>query len=185
VSSDQVTREMRDQAKTVNFAVIYGQSHFALARSLRIERSQAAKYIRAFFAKYAGVSAYMDSVLKEARESGFVRTIYGRRRPLPDLNSSNHMRRQAAERIARNTPIQGTAADIMKVAMVSISNQMKRRNMKSKMLLTVHDELIFEAPPDEEEQLEKIVCERMENAVELTVPLLVDQGWGKSWGQAH
>jgi len=185
VSDDAVTREMRDQAKTVNFAVIYGQSHFALARSLRIERSQAAKYIRAFFAKYAGVSAYMDSVLKEARETGYVRTLYGRRRPLPDLNSSNHVRRQAAERIARNTPIQGTAADIMKLAMVSIYNEMKQRGMQSNMLLTVHDELIFEAPPDEKEPLDQLVCDRMENTIELTVPLLVDRGWGKSWGEAH
>lgn len=185
VSSDAVSREMRDQAKTVNFAVIYGQSHFALARSLRIERSQAAKYIRAFFAKYAGVSAYMDRVLKEARESGYVQTLYGRQRPLPELNSSNHMRRQAAERIARNTPIQGTAADIMKLAMVAISREMKQRRMKSKMLLTVHDELIFEAPPDEKKSLEQLVCDRMENAMELTVPLLVDRGWGKSWGEAH
>ncbi len=185
VSSDTVTREMRDQAKTVNFAVIYGQSHFALARSLRIERSQAAKYIRAFFARYSGVSAYMDSVLKEARESGYVHTLYGRRRPLPDLNSSNYVRRQAAERIARNTPIQGTAADIMKLAMVSISREIEQRRMKSKMLLTVHDELIFEAPSEEKDALEQLVCDRMENAIKLTVPLVVDRGWGKSWGEAH
>ncbi|MBN1652221.1 MAG: DNA polymerase I [Deltaproteobacteria bacterium] len=185
VKPEAVTREMRDQAKTVNFAVIYGQSHFALARSLRIDRSQAAKYIRAFFAKYAGVSSYMESVLKEARELGYVRTLCGRRRPLLDLNSSNHTRRQAAERIARNTPIQGTAADIIKLAMVAISSEIKKREMKSRMLLTVHDELIFEAPPEERESLERLVCSGMENAIELAVPLVVDRGWGKSWGEAH
>jgi DNA polymerase-1 len=185
VEEDKVTREMRGQAKTVNFAVIYGQTQFALARNLRIERGQAARYIAAFFEQYAGVAAYMESVVAEATKSGEVRTLCGRIRKLPDLRSQNRVQRQAAERVARNTPIQGSAADIIKLAMIAIARELEQRKLQSKMLLSVHDELVFEAPSEEREQLEQLVCDRMEHVVALDVPLVADKGWGESWGKAH
>jgi DNA polymerase I len=180
-----VTREMRGQAKTVNYAVIYGQTQFALARNLRIERSQAARYIKAFFEQYAGVAAYMETIVAEATRAGEVRTLLGRIRKLPDLLSRDRVRRQAAERVARNTPIQGSAADIIKLAMVAIQRELVNRRLASKMLLTVHDELVFEAPPEEKAELEALVKERMEHVVQLAVPLVVDRGWGPTWGKAH
>jgi DNA polymerase I len=185
VDKAAVTREMRGQAKTVNYAVIYGQTQFALARNLRIERSEAARYIKAFFEKYSGVAAYMQNVVAEATLSGEVRTLLGRVRKLPDLTSRDRMKRQAAERVARNTPIQGSAADIIKLAMVAVHRELVARKLQSKMLLTVHDELVFEAPPDEQAELELLVRECMEHVVELAVPLVVDRGWGATWGQAH
>lgn len=185
VEPEEVTRAQRAQAKTVNYAVIYGQTHFALARSLRIERREAMRYIEAFFARYAGVKEYMEQTIEEARRQGGVRTIMGRRRMLPDLHSRNRSLRNAAERIARNTPIQGSAADIMKAAMVQIHRQMEERRMRSRLLLTVHDELVLEAPPEEKADLEALVRDRMEHAVTLKVPLVVDRGWGRTWGEAH
>ncbi len=185
VPEGEVTREMRAQAKVVNYAVIYGQTQFALARSLRIDRPRAGRYIDAFFQRYAGVDAYLKQVVEEARQTGFVRTLYGRRRPLPELNSGNRNTRQQAERMARNTPIQGTAADIIKMAMVAVDREMKRQKLKSRLLLTVHDELVLEAPPEEKQQLDELVREGMQGAAELEVPLVVDLGWGSSWGQAH
>jgi DNA polymerase I len=185
VSPEGVTREMRGRAKTVNFAVIYGQTQFALARNLGIERSEAKRYIDAFFARYAGVRRYLDDVVAQARETGEVRTILGRRRQLPDLASRNRQLRSAAERVAQNTPIQGSAADIIKLAMVAIHREMEQRGLEARMLLTVHDELVFEAPPGERETLEALVRQRMEGALDLTVPLVAEVGWGDSWGDAH
>jgi DNA polymerase I len=185
VDTDGVTREMRGQAKTVNFAVIYGQTQFALARNLGIERSEAARYIQAFFERYAGVKRYMDETVAKARLSGVTHTLLGRVRVLPDLNNRNRQLREAAERIARNTPIQGTAADIIKVAMVAIGKGIATRGMQSRMLLSVHDELVLEAPPDEKDALEALVVSAMEGAISLDVPLVVERGWGQSWGQAH
>jgi DNA polymerase I len=185
VATEAVTREMRGQAKTVNFAVIYGQTQFALARNLRIERSEAARYIKAFFERYAGVQRYMDEVVAQARMSGVTHTLLGRVRTLPDLNNRNRQQREAAERVARNTPIQGTAADIIKLAMVTIAKGIASGNMQSRMLLSVHDELVFEAPPEEQSALETLVISAMESAVKLDVPLVAERGWGKSWGEAH
>jgi DNA polymerase-1 len=185
VTPDEVTKEMRGQAKTVNFAVIYGQTQFALARNLKIERSEAKRYIDAFFDQYAGVAEFLDQVVEDARANGFVTTLLGRRRTLPDIRSRNHNLRAGAERIARNTPIQGTAADIMKVAMVLIQKDMDKRQLQSRMVLTVHDELVFEAPPDEQPALEALVLEHMQQAVPLSVPLPVESGWGDNWGAAH
>ena len=185
VKPDEVTKDMRGQAKTVNFAVIYGQTQFALAQNLKIERSEAKRYIDAFFDQYAGVKAFLDDIVEQARVNGFVTTLLGRRRTLPDIRSRNHNLRAAAERIARNTPIQGTAADIMKVAMVQIQRDIEKRRMQSRMVLTVHDELVFESPPDEQEEIEVIARERMQTAVPLSVPLPVEAGWGDSWGAAH
>jgi DNA polymerase I len=185
VPEPEVTREMRAQSKTVNFAVIYGQTQFALARNLRIERAEAARYIKAFFEQYAGVRKFMTEVVEKARVTGETRTLLGRVRRVPDLLSRNRMQREAAERIVRNTPIQGTAADIIKLAMVAIAKRMKEETKRSRMLLTVHDELVFEAPPEEEKALEQLVVESMESAMKLDVPLRVDRGWGESWGAAH
>lgn len=185
VDPQDVTREMRGQAKTVNFAVIYGQTQFALARNLRIARAEAGRYIKAFFARYAGVQAYMDRVVEEGREQGAVRTLCGRVRKLPELNSRNRVRRQAAERVARNTPIQGTAADIIKLAMIAVDRAMLADKFEAKMLLTVHDELVFEAPDSEREALEATVRRCMEGVMPLDVPLKVDSGWGHTWGEAH
>ncbi len=185
VEPEEVTKDMRGQAKTVNFAVIYGQTQFALARNLKIERAEAKRYIDAFFDQYAGVKSFLDSVVEQARANGFVTTLLGRRRTLPDIRSRNHNLRAAAERIARNTPIQGTAADIMKVAMVRIQQDLEVQRMRSRMVLTVHDELVFESPPEEHEELERRVVDRMQNAVPLSVPLPVQAAWGASWGAAH
>ncbi|MGB5812996.1 MAG: DNA polymerase I [Polyangiales bacterium] len=185
VQPGEVTKDMRGQAKTVNFAVIYGQTQFALAQNLKIERSEAKRYIDAFFDQYAGVKAFLDEVVEQANANGFVTTLLGRRRSLPDIRSRNHNLRAAAERIARNTPIQGTAADIMKVAMVQIQRDIERGDLRSRMVLTVHDELVFEVPEDEREPLERLVRDRMEHAVPLSVPLPVEAGWGASWGAAH
>jgi DNA polymerase-1 len=185
VAPDEVTKHMRGQAKTVNFAVIYGQTQFALARNLKIERSEAKRYIDAFFDQYAGVKSFLDEVVEQARANGFVTTLLGRRRTLPDIRSKNHNLRAAAERIARNTPIQGTAADMMKVAMVLIQQDLEKQRLESRMVLTVHDELVFESPPNEQEVLESLVLDRMQNAVPLSVPLPVEAAWGTSWGAAH
>ena len=185
VEPDEVTKDMRGQAKTVNFAVIYGQTQFALARNLKIERREAKRYIDAFFEQYSGVKAFLDQVVEQARENGLVTTMLGRRRTLPDIRSRNHNLRAAAERIARNTPIQGTAADIMKVAMVQIQRELEARALESRMVLTVHDELVFESPPDENDALEELVLRQMQTAVPLSVPLPVEAGWGPNWGSAH
>ena len=180
-----VTKHMRGQAKTVNFAVIYGQTQFALARNLKIERSEAKRYIDAFFEQYAGVASFLDDVVEQARANGFVTTLLGRRRTLPDIRSRNHNLRAAAERIARNTPIQGTAADIMKIAMVLIQRDLDQQRLQSRMVLTVHDELLFESPPEEQEPVEALVRDRMQHAVPLSVPLPVEAAWGATWGAAH
>ena len=185
VKPEEVTKQMRGEAKTVNFAVIYGQTSFALARNLKIERGEAQRYIDAFFDQYAGVKSFLDEVVEQAHANGLVTTLLGRRRSLPDIRSQNRNLRTAAERIACNTPIQGTAADIMKVAMVQIQSQIEAQRLESRMVLTVHDELVFEAPPEEREGLEALVIDRMQNAVPLSVPLPVEAGWGQSWGSAH
>jgi DNA polymerase-1 len=185
VEPGDVTKHMRGQAKTVNFAVIYGQTQFALARNLKIERSEAKRYIDAFFVKYAGVKSFLDEIVEQAHANGFVTTLLGRRRTLPDIRSRNHNLRAGAERIARNTPIQGTAADIMKVAMVDIQRAIEKQRLQSRMVLTVHDELVFEAPPDEQTVLEPLVLERMQEAIPLSVPLPVEAAWGANWGAAH
>jgi DNA polymerase-1 len=185
VTPEEVTRNQRAAAKTVNFAVIYGQTQFALARNLRIERSEAARYIKAFFERYAGVRRYLDTLIDEARSTGAVRTITGRRRLVRDIMSKNFSIRGGAERIAQNMPIQGSAADVMKLAMVRVHSALQRERMQSRMVLTVHDELVFEAKPEERAQLEALVRDAMENALKLNVPLVADMGWGDNWGEAH
>lgn len=178
-------RHFRGQAKTVNFAVIYGQTQFALARNLRISRTEAKGYIEAFFAQYAGVKDFMESIVEEAKGTGYVTTLLGRRRALNDIRSRNRNLRAAAERIARNTPIQGTAADIIKLAMIAVQARLRREALAAKMLLTVHDELVFEVPAEELDAVRTLVREEMEGALELSVPLEVDIGVGPHWGAAR
>ena len=185
VDEAEVSRAQRAAAKTVNFAVIYGQSEFALSRNLRIPRAEAKRYIAAFFERYEGVARFMDEVVEQARAHGYVETLFGRRRMISDLNSKNWNLRGAAERVARNTPIQGTAADILKRAMVLADAALSEAGLRGRMLLTVHDELVFELPPEERDELEALVSAAMRGAAELCVPLEVNVGVGESWGAAH
>jgi DNA polymerase-1 len=181
VHIELVTREQRGAAKTVNFATIYGQGPFSLAAQLGIPQAEAKKFIAAYFEKYAGVRQFIDRILEEARCDGFVRTLFGRIRPLPDINSKNFNLRGFAERTAANTPLQGTAADLIKLAMIRIDRELRERRLKSRMLLQVHDELVFEAPENEIEPLRALVRDAMENIYALKVPLLVDISVGKNW----
>jgi DNA polymerase-1 len=182
VKQDEVTPEMRAQCKTVNFGVIYGMGPVALAKQLGISRNEAKGFIDRYFERYAGVRTFMDTTLARARATRMVRTLLGRRRLLPDLTSSNHMKRAYAERIAGNTPIQGTAADLLKLAMVKLAEPVVPG---ARMVLTVHDELVFEVPADRIEEAAELTRRTMETVFLLDVPLLVDVGWGRHWGEAH
>ena len=184
VPLDDVTDEMRDKAKVVNFGIIYGMSDFGLSKSLKIKKTEAAKYIDKYFTKHAGVKKFIDEVIAQAKKDGFVCTLLGRKRPLPDINSPNMGLRNFAERTAINTPVQGTAADIIKVAMINIHNQLIVRKLKAKMLLQVHDELVFEVPDEEVTEVRKLVEHEMVNAVKLDVPVKVHIGAGNSWAEA-
>lgn len=180
-----VSKDMRRKAKTANFGIIYGISVFGLAERLTIPRGEAKELIDGYFATFPRVKAYMDECIQVAKNKGYVETIFGRKRFLPDINSKNAIVRGYAERNAINAPIQGSAADIIKVAMVNISNRFKKENIKSKMILQVHDELNFSVLNDELSHVEQIVVEEMENAIHLLVPLRADSGIGKNWLEAH
>ncbi len=185
VSTEMVTKEMRRNAKMVNFGIIYGISAFGLSERLGIPRKEAAEIINNYFKQYSGVKAYMEKSIQFAREHGYVETILGRRRYLPDINSANSVVRGYAERNAINAPIQGSSADMIKVAMINVFNEMRKLNMRSKMILQVHDELVFDAHRDEVEQLKAIVNDKMLNAIKLDIPLVVDMNTGKNWLEAH
>lgn len=182
LAPDEVTREHRARAKAVNFGVIYGQGENALAQSLGIERTEAARFIAAYFRRYDGVRSFMDQTLQKARAGEAVRSLLGRRRIVPDIKSGNRARRLAAERIAMNMPIQGSAADILKLAMLALSTP---PTPGTKMVLTVHDELVFEVPSDEVDEAKARIKQAMESAALLSVPLTVDVGSGTNWNQAH
>jgi len=182
---DRVTPAMRAAAKTVNFGVIYGQSAFGLSAQLGIAQAKAKEYIEQYFAKYAGVRAYRDFILAQAREKASVRTLYGRLRKVPDIASRNPSARNFAERIAFNSVIQGTAADLIKIAMIRIARELRERGLESRMLLQVHDELVFEVKASELEAVKPLVKRSMEGAADLRVPLLVEMGVGKNWNEAH
>lgn len=182
---DQVSPEQRRAAKTINFGVMYGMSSFRLARELSISRKQADAFIEAYFQRYSGIQSYIDRVVKEAEQTGEVRTLMGRTRPVPGILSKNRMERMGAQRIAVNTPIQGSAADIMKVAMIRISDRMEKSGLSGKMLLQIHDEIILEVPDDEAEQTCDILHQEMVKAADLKVPLQVTVETGKSWGDMH
>ncbi|MEK4486709.1 DNA polymerase I [Psychrobacillus sp. FSL H8-0484] len=181
VAKEDVTSDMRRAAKAVNFGIVYGISDYGLSQNLDITRKEAATFIEQYLNSFPGVKGYMDEIVQEAKHKGYVTTILNRRRYLPDITSSNFNLRSFAERTAMNTPIQGSAADIIKKAMINMALRLKEENMQTKMLLQVHDELIFEAPQEEIALLEKIVPEVMESAIKLIVPLKVDYAFGSSW----
>lgn len=185
VPVSEVTREMRAKAKTANFGIIYGISAFGLSERLTIGRKEAKELIDGYFSSYPGVKAYMDESIRKARESGYVTTMFGRRRYLPDIHSRNQVVRGNAERNAINAPIQGSAADIIKIAMVRIAGRLDREIPEAKMILQVHDELIFEVDTASVEKLRALVTEEMKGAAELRVPLEVDTGTGNNWLEAH
>ncbi len=185
VSLNEITREMRTRAKTANFGIIYGISAFGLSQRLNIKRAEAKELIDGYFQSYPGVKAYMDKSIQNGREQGYVKTLFGRKRYLRDINSRNSLLRSNAERNAINAPIQGSAADIIKIAMIGIFKRLNNNQLNAKMILQVHDELIFEVQEDELANLKKIVVEEMEGAADLTIPLVVDHGIGKNWLEAH
>jgi DNA polymerase-1 len=185
IAIKEVTSDMRRKAKTANFGIIYGISVFGLAERLNIDRKEAKELIDGYFETYPQVRVYMDRSIQVAREQGFVETIFHRKRFLPDINSKNAVVRGYAERNAINAPIQGSAADIIKVAMARIYKRFQAFNLKAKMILQVHDELNFSVPMAEKEIVQEIVIEEMERAYRMHVPLKADFGWGKSWLEAH
>jgi DNA polymerase-1 len=183
--ADEVTADQRQAAKTINFSIIYGISPFGLSKRLGISRNEASSLIQMYFLKYKGVKDYFESVVENVKESGYVETLLGRRRYIPDINSQNRNVFEAAKRIAINTPIQGTAADLIKKAMVTIDGELEQQDLKSRMLIQVHDELVFESPPQEIETLIGIATDKMENAIVFDVPLKVNISTGKNWEEAH
>lgn len=181
---DEVTDLQRRNAKAVNFGIVYGISSFGLSQDLSITRKEAAQYIENYFQTYPGIKTFLDESVENAKEHGYAVTLYGRRRPVPELKSSNFMQRSFGERVAMNAPIQGTAADIMKIAMLGVNRELKKRNMKSRLILQVHDELLIEAYQDEVEEVQTILKDQMEHAAELKVPLIVDMHNGNNWYEA-
>ena len=184
VPFDEVTDLQRRNAKAVNFGIVYGISSFGLSQDLSISRKEAAEYIEQYFLTYPGIKTFLDNTVASAREHGYVETLFGRRRPMPELKSSNYMQRSFGERVAMNAPIQGTAADIIKVAMIGVSRRLKEKQMKSRLVLQVHDELLIETYIPELKQVEEILKEEMERAADLKVPLLVDMHTGNNWYEA-
>ncbi|MDP6197801.1 MAG: DNA polymerase, partial [Porticoccaceae bacterium] len=185
VTKEQVTADMRRNAKAINFGLIYGMSAFGLARQLNIGRKQAAEYIELYFERYPGVQNYMNNIRHTAAEQGYVETVFGRRLYLPEINSRNGMRRQAAERTAINAPMQGTAADIIKLAMIQVDDWLQSAKLESRMIMQVHDELVLEVPSAEMDIVQQGLTSLMENATSLLVPLVVDVGVGDNWDEAH
>ena len=181
----QVTDAQRKKAKTANFGIIYGITTFGLAQRMNIENKEAKQIIEDYFHTFPGVKAYMEKSKEIVRKKGYAETLFHRRRYLPDINSHNGTVRGFAERNAINAPIQGSEADIIKVAMVRIFNRFKAEGIKSKMIIQVHDELNFSVYPEEKEKVEQIVVEEMQNAYQLNVPLVADAGWGNNWLEAH
>lgn len=185
VSPEMITEQMRREAKVIVFGIVYGMSAFGLARELGVEPKVAQAYIEGYFQRYRGVRDFLDRIVEEAREKGYVETLMGRRRYLPEISSPNKTVRKFAERAAINTPIQGTAADLIKKAMISIQGQIEARALATRMLLQVHDELLFEVPEGERDTVESLVRQEMEGVERLRVPLKVEIGWGTDWAEAH
>lgn len=184
VKPEDVTSDMRNHAKTINFGIVYGMSPFGLSKTLGIKKTEAETYINKYFLRYKGVKKYMDSLIEFARENGYVKTILGRKRFITNIKSGNMNERLFAERMAINTPVQGSAADMIKAAMIKIYKEIKDKEYKTKMILQIHDELLFECPKEELEDIKKMIHHIMPNAVPLSVPVKVDIGVGKSWGEA-
>ena len=182
---DLVSQQMRREAKVINFGIIYGMSSFGLAKELGVSPKAAGAFIENYFKKYKGVKIYLDRILKDAQKQYYVSTLMKRRRYIPEINSKNMTVRQFAERTAINAPIQGTAADLIKIAMLTISEKLKQEQLKAKMIIQVHDELVFEVPEQELDTVTEIVRKEMENVVEMTIPLKVETHCGKTWNEAH
>ena len=185
VSLEDVQPSMRRTAKIVNFGLLYGAGPFRMSQELGITQKEAKALIETYFSTYSGIKNYVESVMEVAKNNRYVETLLGRRRPVWDIDSSNHLHREAAKRMAINMPIQGTSAEMIKLAMIAISNHISSKSMKSKLLLQIHDELVFEVPKDELEELEGLVLDKMINALPLSVPIEVDSGYGQSWYEAH
>jgi DNA polymerase-1 len=183
IPNDAVTSEMRRNAKTVNFGVIYGMSDYGLEQATNLSREEAAQFIALYFEKYPKVKEYLEATKEQARKLGYVQTVLGRRRFLPEINSVNRMVREAAERMAINAPVQGSSADIIKIAMINLHREMEKRNLKSKMLLQIHDELLFEVPEAEVAEVKSLVAQLMPSAVKLRVPVKIDIKLGKNWAE--
>jgi DNA polymerase-1 len=183
IPANEVTSEMRRNAKTVNFGVIYGMSDYGLEQATNLSREEAAQFIALYFENYPRVKEYLEATKEQARKLGYVQTVLGRRRFLPEINSSNRMVREAAERMAINAPVQGSSADIIKIAMINLHREMEKRNLRSKMLLQIHDELLFEVPEGEVEEMKSLVSELMPRAFELCVPVKIDIKLGKNWAE--
>ena len=178
---DEVTKEQRSNAKAVNFGIVYGISDFGLGEQLHISRKKAKQYIEQYLEQYSGIKQFMNDVVEDAKEKGSVETQFKRRRYIPELKSSNYMVRQFGQRAAMNTPIQGTAADIMKIAMINVLRELKTRNMKSKIVLQVHDEMMIEAALDEVDEVKDLIKQCMENACKLNVPLIAEVSEATNW----
>ncbi len=185
VPPEEIDAGQRRIAKAVNFGVVYGQTDWGLARQLRISKAEASRYIEGYFARHTGVRVFMDETIAQAKREGEVRTILGRRRAIPGINARRHNTRSYAERIARNTPIQGSAADLLKVAMIRVVSALEAAKLDAPMILTVHDELVFEVLPDAAEGVAEVVREVMSQVHPLRVPLKVDIAWGRTWADAH
>ena len=181
----EVTADQRRIAKTANFGIMYGISSFGLAERLRCPRSEAKQIIDDYFASFPSIRGFIDATVAQARERGYVETLFGRRRYLPDITARNATVRALAERNAVNAPIQGTSADIIKLAMIGVARRLKEEGLKSRMVLQIHDELLFDALPEEVERLKEIVVDVMEHVMELSVPLIVECSAGKNWLEAH
>ena len=185
VPLEEVTPQLRRNAKAVNFGIVYGISAFGLSEDLSISRKEATKYIEQYFETYPSIKAFQDSLVQTAKDTGVTKTMFNRIRPVPELKSSNFMQRQFGERIAMNAPIQGTAADIIKIAMVRVDKRLHNEGYKARLLLQVHDELLIEAPKDEEEAVREILEQEMKQAAKLSVSLEIDMHSGFNWLEAH
>ena len=181
VPVDLVSKQLRSRAKAVNFGIVYGISEFGLAEQTGINRREAKDFMDQYLEHYSGIKKYMDDVIDSAKSKGYIDTMFGRRRYIPELKSNNYMVRKFGERVAMNTGVQGTAADIMKIAMINVYKKLKEENMKAKIVLQVHDELLVEAPIDEKEKVKEILVKEMENVAKLKVPLKVEAEEGKNW----
>ena len=179
-----VTDQQRRNAKAVNFGIVYGISSFGLSQDLSITRKEAAKYIDDYFQTYPGIKTFLDQAVQHAKDQGYAVTLFGRRRPVPELSSSNFMQRSFGERVAMNSPIQGTAADIIKIAMIGVDRRLKEEGLKSRLVLQVHDELLIEAEQTEVETVKEILRQEMEQAASLDVPLEIDMHTGDNWYEA-
>ena len=175
---------MRSRAKAVNFGIVYGIGAFSLSKDIHVTRKEAEQYIQDYLAHFSGVAAYMDHVVAQAKKDGYAETIFGRRRYLPELTSSNFNTRSFGERVARNMPIQGAAADIIKIAMIRVENRLEKEGLRARLILQVHDELIVEAPKEEAAHVAALLTEEMQNAVSLSVPMVAEASMGETWYDA-